>query len=222
MSQTSTSTPKVMPSYSNLWEARIANLCRFPLTQTQRCPAPPTPIVPLTTTVSYSHPHPETTPWRALRLQTTSPSETSNQSTTCPMEKRSNGSMTQQALPQPREKAPTATAITPPIPAHHHHQTPSSPQPNDAASAAGDTRWHSRPGTPRPLQMEEELVFITHNPHWGRSPPASPRRDQPPLRIFPQTTPPRQEDTMFHPLVRTPRHQPKPRNPQYREASKNT
>ena len=222
ISQTSTSTPKVMASYSSLWEARIANLCHLPLAQTQRCPAPPTPAVPSTTTVSYSHPHPETTPWKALCLQTTSPSETSSQSTTCPMEKPSNGSTTQQALPQPREKDLTATATTPPTPAHHHHQTPSNPQLNDAASAVGDTRWHSRPGTPRPLQMEEEPVFIILNPHWDRSPPASPRRDQLPLRIFPQTMPPHQGDTTFHPLVRTPRHQPKPRNPQYREASKNT
>ena len=107
-------------------------------------------------------------------------------------------------------------------PRTHHHQTPSSPQLNDAASAVGDTRWHSRPGTPRPLQMEEEPVFIIHNPHWARSPPAIPRRDQLPLKTFPQTTPPHQEDTTFHPLVRTPRHQPKPRNPQYWEASKNT
>ena len=208
-----------MPSYSNLWEARIANLCHL---QTQRCPAPPTPIVPSTTTVFCSPLHPEMTPWKALCLQITSPSETSSQSTTCPMEKPSNGSTTQQALPQPREKALTATATTPPTPTHHHHQTPSSPQLNDAASAVGDTRWHSRPGTPRPLQMEEELVFITHNPHWARSPPASPRRDQLPLKTFPQMMPPHQEDTTFHPLVRTPCHQPKPRNPRYREASKNT
>ena len=222
MSQTSTSTPKVMPSYSNLWEARIANLCHLPLNQTQRCPALPTTIVPLTTMASCSPPHPEMNLWKALRPQTTSPSETSSQSTTCPMEKPSNGSTTQQALLQPREKALTVTATMPPIPAHHHHQTLSSPQLKDAASAVGDTRWHSRPGTPRPLQMEEKPVFITHNPHWARSPPASPRRDQPPLKTFPQTTPPHQGDTTFHPLVRTPRHQPKPRNPQYREASKNT
>ena len=153
MSQTSTSTPKVMPSYSSLWEAHIANLCRLPLTQMQRCPAPPMPAAPLTTTVSYSPPHPEMTLWRALHLPTTSPSETSSQSTTCPMGKPSNGSTTQQVLPQPREKALIVTATTPPIPAHHHHQTPSSPQLNDAASAVGDTRWYSRPGTPRPLQM---------------------------------------------------------------------
>ena len=211
--------PKVMASYSNLWEARIANLCRL---QTQRCPALPTLIAPSTTTVSCSPLHLETTPWKAPRLQTTSPSETSSQSTTCPMEKPSNGSTTQQALPRPREKALTAMATMPPTPAHHHHQTPSSPQLNDAASAVGDTRWHSRPGTPRPLQMEEEPVFIILNLHWNRSPPASPRRDQLPLKTFPQTTPPHQEDTTFHPLVRTPRHQPKPRNLQYREASKNT
>ena len=211
-----------MPSYSNLWETRIANLCRLPLTQMQGCPAPLMPVVPSTTTVSSSPLHPETILWRALRLQTTSPSETSSQSTTCPMEKPFNGSTTQQVLPQPREKDLTVTATTPPIPAHHHHQTPSNPPLNDAASAAGDTRWHSRPGTPRPLQMEEEPVFIIHNPHWTRSPPASPRRDQPPLKIFPQMTPHHQEDTTFHPLVRTPRHQPKPWNPQYREASKNT
>ena len=128
MSQTSTNIPKVMPSYSNLWEARIANLCHLPLNQTQRCPAPPMPAVPSTTMVSYNHPHLETTPWKALHLQTTSPSKTSSQSTTCPMEKPSNGSMTQQVLLQPREKALTATATTPPIPAHHHHQTPSNPQ----------------------------------------------------------------------------------------------
>ena len=211
-----------MPSYNSLWEAHIANLCHLPLTQTQRCPAPLMPTVPSTTMVSYSHPHPETTLWRALRPQTTSPSEASSQSTTCPMEKFSNGSTTQQALPKPREKALTVTATTQPTRAHHHHQTPSNPQLNNAASAVGDTRWHSRPGTPRPLQMEEEPVFITHNPHWARSLPASPRKDQLPLKIFPQTTPPHQEDTTFHPLVRTPRHQPKPRNPQYREASKNT
>ena len=185
MSQTSTNTPKVMPTYSNLWEACIANLCYLPLTQTQRCPAPPMTTVPSTTTVSCSPLHQETYPW-APHLQTTSPSETSSQSTTCPMEKPSNGSMIQQALPQPREKALTATATTPPIPAHHHHQTPSSLQLKDAASAVGDTRWHSQPGTLHPLQMEEELVFIVHNPHWARSPPASPRRDQPPLRTFPQ------------------------------------
>ena len=171
--------------------------------------------VPSTTTVSSNPPHPEMTLWRALHLPTTSPSETSSQSTTYPMEKPSNGSTTQQALPQPREKALTAMATTPPIPAHHHHQTPSSPQLNNAASAVGDTRWHSRPGIPRPLQMEEEPVFITHNPHWVHSPPASPRRDQPPPKIFPQKTPPHQGDTTFHPLVRSPRHQPKPRNPQY-------
>ena len=216
------STPKVMLSYSSPWEARIANLCHLPLTQTQRCPAPPTPIAPSTTTVSYSHPHPETTPWKALRLQTTSPSETSSQSTTCPIEKPSNGSTTQPALLQPREKALTVMATTLPIPAHHHHQTQSSPQLNDAASAVGDTRWHSRPGTPCPLQMEEESVFIIHNLHWARSPPASPRRDQLPLKTFPQTMPHHQEDTIFYPLVRTPRHQPKPQNPQYWEASKNT
>ena len=221
MSQTSTNTPKVMPSYNNLWEARIFNLCHPHLIQMQRCPAPPTPAAPLTTTVSCSPLYQEMFPW-ALRLQTTSPSETSSQSTTCPMEKPSNGSMTQQGPPQPREKALTATATTPPIPAHHHHQTPSSPPPNNTASAVKDTRWHSRPGTPHPLQMKEEPLFIVHNLHWARSPSASPRRDQPPLRIFPQKTPPHQEDTTFHPLVRTPHHQPKPRNPQYWEASKNT
>ena len=201
-----------MPSYSNLWEARIANRCHLPLTQTQRCPAPPMPAVPSTTMVFCSPLHPETTLWKALHLPTTSPSETSSQLTTCPMEKPSNGSTTQQALPQPREKALTVTATMPPIPAHHHHQTPSSPQPKDAASAVGDTRWHSRPGTPCPLQMEEEPVFIIHNPHWARSPPASPQRDQPPLRTSPPKMPPHQEDTTFHPLVRTPRHQPKPWN----------
>ena len=211
-----------MPSYSSLWEARIANLCHLPLTQTQRCPAPPMPAAPSTTTVSCSPPHLEMTPWKALRLQTTSPSETSSQSTTCPMEKPSNGSTRQQALQQPREKALTAMATMRPIPAHHHHQTPSSLQPNDAASAVADTRWHSRPGTPRPLQMEEEPVFIIHNPHWARSLPASPRRDQPPLKTFPQMTLHHQGDTTIHPLVRTPRHQPKPQIPQYQEASKNT
>ena len=189
MSQTSTSTPKVMPSYSSLWEARIANLCRLSLTQMQRYPAPPMPAAPSTTIVSCSPLHQETYPW-ALHLQTTSPSETLSQLTTCPMEKPSNGSTTQQVLPQPREKALTVTATTLPIPTYHHHQTLSSPQLNDATSAVGDTRWHSRPGTPRPLQMEEEPVFIIHNPHWTRSPPASPQRDQPPLRIFPQTMPP--------------------------------
>ena len=222
MSQTSTSTPKVMPNYSSLWEARIANLCHLPLTQTQRCPAPPMLTAPSTTMVSCSLPHPEMNLWRALRLQITSPSETSSQSTTCPMEKPSNGSTTQQALPQPKEKDLTVMATMPPIPPHHHHQTPSNLQLSDAASAVGDTRWHSRPGTPRPLQVEEEPVFIIHNPHWACSLPASPRRDQPPLKTFPQTTPPHQEDTTFHPLVRSPRHQPKPQNLQYWEASKNT
>ena len=219
MSQTSTNTPKDMPSYSSLWEACIANLFHSHLMQ--RCPAPPMPAAPSTTTVSYSPPHPEMFPW-ALHLQTTSPSETSSQSTTYPMEKPSSGSTTQQALPQPGEKALTATATTPPIPAHHHHQISSSLPPNDATSAVGDTRWHSQPGTPHPLQMEEEPVFIIHNPHWAHSPPASPRRDQPPLKRFPQMTLPHQEDTTFHPLVRTPRHQPKPWNLQYWEASKNT
>ena len=222
MSQTSTSTPKVMPSYSSLWEARTANLCCLPLTQTQRCPTPPMPAAPSTTTVSCSPPHLKTTLWRALHLQTTSPSETSSQSTTCPMEKPSNGSTTQQVLPQPREKALTATATTPPIPVHHHHQTPSNPQLNGAASAVGDTRWHSQPGTPHPLQMEEEPVFIIHNPHWACSPPASPQRDQPPLKTFPQTMLHHQGDTTIHPLVRTPHHQPKPWILQYWEASKNT
>ena len=178
------------------------------------------PAAPLTTTVSYSPPHPEMFPW-ALRLQTTSPSEISSQSTTCPMEKPSNGSTTQQVLLQPREKALIATATMPPIPTHHHHQTLSSPPPNAATSAVGDTRWHSRPGTPRPLQMEEP-VFIVHNLHWAHSPPASPQRDQPPLRIFPQMMLPHQEDTTFHPLVRTLCHQLKLWNPQYWEASKNT
>ena len=180
------------------------------------------PAVSSTTTVSCNPLHPEMTPWKALCLQTTSLSKMSSQSTICPMEKPSNGSTTQQVLPQPREKALTAMATTPPTPAHHHHQTPSNPQPNDTTSAIGDTRWHSRPGTPRPLQMEEELVFIIHNLHWARSPPASPQKDQLPLRISPQKMPPHQEDTTFHPLVRTPRHQPKLQNPQYREASKNT
>ena len=175
--------PKVMPSYSSLWEARIANLCHPHLIQMQRCPAPPMPAAPLTTTVSCSPLHQEMFPW-ALRLQTTSPSKTSSQLTTCPVEKPSNGSITQQALLQPREKALTATATTLPIPAHHHHQIPSSPQLNDATSAVGDTRWHSRPGTPHPLQMEEEPVFITHNPHWACSPPVSPRKDQLPLKTF--------------------------------------
>ena len=220
MSQTSMSTPKVMPSYSDLWEARIFNLCHPHLIQMQRCPAPP--AVPSTTMVSCSPPHPETTLWRALRLPTTSPSETSSQSTTCPMEKPSNGSTTQQALPQPREKALTVTATTPPIPAHHHHQTPSNPPLKDTASAVRDIRWHSRPGTLHPLQMKEEPALIIHNPHWVRSPSASPQRDQPLLRISPQKMPPHQRDTTFHPLMRTPHHQPKLQNPQYWEASKNT
>ena len=150
MSQTSMNTPKVMPSYSSLWGACIANLCHPHLIQMQRCPAPLTPAAPLTTMVFCSSPHQEMFPW-ALRLQTTSPSEMSSQSTTCPMEKPSNGFMTQQVLLQPREKALTATATTPPIPAHHHHQTSSSPLPNDATLAVGDTRWHSQPGTPCPL-----------------------------------------------------------------------
>ena len=173
MLQTSMITPKVMPSYSSLWEARIANLCHPHLIQTQRCLAPPMPAAPLTTTVFYSPPHLEMFPW-ALRLQTTSPSEMLSQLTTCPMEKPSNGSMTQQALPQPREKGLTVTATMLPILIHHHHQTPSSLPPNAAASAVRDTRWHSRPGTPHPLQMEEELIFIVHNPHWACSPPTSP------------------------------------------------
>ena len=130
MSQTSTSTPKVMPSYSDLWEACIFKLCHPHLIQTQRCPAPSMPAVPSTTTVSCSPPHPETTLWRALRLPTTSPSETSSQSTTCPMEKPSNGSTTQQALLQPREKALTATVMIHPnfllpslvSPRLHQHQ----------------------------------------------------------------------------------------------------
>ena len=210
-----------MPSYSSLWEARITNLCHPHLIQTQRCPAPPMLAAPSTTTVFCSPLHQETFPW-ALRLQTTSPSEMSSQSTTCPMEKPSNGFTTQQVLLWPRERALTVMATTPPIPAHHHHQTSSNPLPNAATSAVGDTRWHSQPGTLCPLQMKEELIFIVHNPHWTCSPPASPRRDQPPLRIFPQTTPPHQEGTTFHPLVRTSCHQLKPRNLQYREASKNT
>ena len=220
MSQTSTNTPKVMLSYNSLWEARIANLCHPHLIQMQRCPAPLMPAAPSTTMVSCSPPHPEMFPW-APRLQTTFPSETSSQSTTCPMEKPSNGFTTQKVLLQPRERALTATATTPPIPTHHHHQTSSSQLLNNAASAVGDTRWHSRPGTLHPLQMEEELIFIVHNPDWAHSPPASPRRDQPPLKIFPQMMPPHQEDTTFHPLVRTPHHQPKLRNLQYQEASKN-
>ena len=138
------------------------------------------------------------------------------------MEKPSSGSTTQQVLPQPKEKALTATATTPPIPTHHHHQILSSLLLNATTSAIGDTRWHSQPGTLCPLQMEEKPICIIHNPHWARSPPASPQRDQPPLKIFSQTTPPHQEDTTFHPLVRTPCHQPKLWNPQYREASKNT
>ena len=111
MSQTSMSTPKAMPSYSNLWEACIANLCHLPLTQTQRCPAPPMPAVPLTITVSCSPPHPEATLWRALHLPTTSPSEMLSQLTTCPMEKPSNGCTTQQALLRPREKVSRLTTI---------------------------------------------------------------------------------------------------------------
>ena len=113
MSQTSTNTPKVMPSYSSLWEAHITNLCHPHLIQMQRCPAPLMPAAPSTTTVFCSPPHPEMFLW-ALCLQTTSPSETSSQSTTCPMEKLSSGSMTQQALLQPKEKALTVTATTPP------------------------------------------------------------------------------------------------------------
>ena len=160
MSQASTNTPEVMPSYSNLWEARIANLCHPHLIQTQKCPAPPMPAAPSTTTVSCSPPRAEMFPW-ALCLQTTSPSETSSQSTTCPMEKPSNSSTRQQALPQPREKALTAMATTPPIPTHHHHQTLSSLLPNDITSAVGDTRWHSKTGTPHPLQMEEKLILYS-------------------------------------------------------------
>ena len=114
----------------------------------------------------------------------------------------------------------TAMATTPPIPAHHHHQTLSSPPPNNAASAVEDTRWHSWPETLCPLQMEEP-IFIVYDLHWAHSPAASPQRDLLPLRTFPPTTPPHQEDTTFHPLVRTPRHQPKLWNPQYQEASKN-
>ena len=210
-----------MPSYSDLWEARIFNLCHPHLIQMQRCPAPPMPAAPSTTTVSCSLPHPEMFLW-ALHPQITSSSEKLSQSTTCPMEKPSSGSTTQQVLPQPKEKALTVTATTPPIPTHHHHQTSSSLLLNATTSAVGDTRWHSQPGTLRPLQMEEEPIFIIHNPHWAHSPPASPQRDQPPLKIFPQMTPPHQEDTTFHPLVRTPYHQPKLWNPQYWEASKNT
>ena len=210
-----------MPSYSSLWEACITKLCNPHLIQTQRCPAPLMPAAPSTTTVSCSPLYPAEFPW-ALCLQITSPSKMSSQLTTCPMEKPSNSSMTQQALLQPREKDLTVMATTLPIPAHHHHQTSSSPPLNAATSAVGDTRWHSQPGTPHPLQMEEEPLFIIHNLHWARSPPVSPQRDQPPLRIFPQMMPPHQEDTAFHPLVRTPRHQLKPRNLQYWEASKNT
>ena len=113
--------------------------------------------------------------------------------TTCPMKKPSNGSTTQQVLLQPREKDLTATATTPPILAPHHHQTSSSLPLNNATSAVEDIRWHSWPGTQCTLQMEEELVFIIHNLHWACSPPASPQRDQPPLRIFPQTMLPHQE-----------------------------
>ena len=210
-----------MPSYSSLWKAHITNLCHSHLIQTQRYLAPPMLAPLLISMTSCSPLHPEMSLW-ALCPQTTSPSEESSQSTTCPMEKPFSGSTTQQALPQPREKALTAMATTLPIPTHHHHQTSSSPPPNAATSAVGDTRWHSQPGTPRPLQMEEELIFIVHNLHWAHSPPASPQRDQPPLKIFPQMMPPHQEDTTFHPLVRTPRHQLKLQNPQYREASKNT
>ena len=210
-----------MPSYSSLWEACITNLCHSHLIQMQRCPASPMPAPPSTSMISCSPLYPETSLW-ALCPQTTSPSEESSQSTTCPMEKPFSGFTTQQVLPQLREKALTAMATTPPILAHHHHQTSSSLPPNAAASAVGETRWHSRPETSCPLQMEEELIFIVHNPHWVHSPPASPQRDQPPLKIFPQTMPPHQEDTKFHPLVRTPCHQLKPQNLQYWEASKNT
>ena len=177
---------------------------------------------PLSTCMTSCSPlHPKMSSWK-LCPQTTSPSKESSQSTTCPMEKLSNGSMTQQALPQPREKTFTATATMPPIPAHHHHQTLSSLLLNATASAVGDTKWHSRPGTPCPLQIEEEPVFIIHNLHWARSPPASPQRDLPPLKTFPLTMPPHQEDTTFHPLVRTSHHQPKLWNLQYWEASINT
>ena len=220
MSQTSMSTPKVMPSYSNLWEACITNLCHPHLIQMQRYPAPPTPA-PLSTSMTSCSPlHPEMFPW-AHCLQTTSPSKKSSQLTTCPMEKPSNGSMTQQALLQPREKALTATATMLPIPAHHHHQTLSSPLPNNATSAVRDIRWHSQPGTPHPLQIEEP-VFIVHDLHWTCSLLASPWRDPPPLKTFPPTMPPHQKDTTFHPLVRTPHHQLKLQNLQYWEASKNT
>ena len=177
------------------------------------------PAAPSVTMTSYSPLHPKMSSWTP-HPQITSPSEESSQLTICPIEKPSNGSTTQQALPQPREKDLTVTATTPLIPTLHHHQTSSSLPPNDATSAVGDTRWHSWPGTPRPLQMEEP-VFIIHDLHWARSPSASPQRDLPLLRIFPSMTPPHQEDTMFHPLVRTLHHQLKPWNPQYREASKN-
>ena len=220
MSQTSTNIPKVMPSYSSLWEACITNLCHPHLIQMQRCPAPPMPAPLSTSTTSCSPLHPKMSLW-TLCPQTTLPSKESSQLTTCSMEKASNGSTTQQALLQPREKDLTAMATMQPISAHHHHQTSSSPPLNDAALAVGDTRWHSRPGTLHPLQKEEP-IFIILNPHWARSLPASPQRDLPLLRIFPPMTPPHQEDTTFHPLVRTPHHQLKLQNPQYWEASKNT
>ena len=177
--------------------------------------------VPLSTSMTSCSPlYPKTSSWTPCH-QTTSPSEESSQSTICHMEKPLTGSKKHQVLPQPKEKDLTAMATTPPIPAHHHHQTLSSLLLNDAASAVGDTRWHSQPGTSCPLQKEEP-IFIILNPHWTRSLPASPQWDLPPLKTFPPTMLLHQEDTTFHPLVRTPHHQPKLQNPQYQEASKNT
>ena len=150
MSQTSTNSPKVMPSYSSLWEAHITNLCHPHLIQMQRCLAPPMPV-PLSTTMTSCSPlYPKTSSW-TLCPQTTSPSEESNQLTICPGEKPSTGSTKHQALLQPKEKDLTAAATMPPILALHHHQTLSSPLPNDVASAVGDIRWHSQPGTLHPL-----------------------------------------------------------------------
>ena len=219
MSQTSMNSPKVMPSYSNLWKACIINLCHPHLIQMQRCPAPPMPAPLSVTTTSCSPLHPKTSSWTP-HPQTTSPSEESNQVTICHIEKPLTSSTKHQALLQPREEDLTVAATTPPTPALHHHQTSSCLLPNIAASAVGDTRWHSRPGTPCPLQMEEPILIV-HNLHWACSLPASPQRDLPLLRIFPLMMPPHQGDTINHPLVRTPCHQLKPQNPSYWEASKN-
>ena len=197
-----------MPSHSSLWEACITNLCHPYLIQMQRCPAPPMPAPLSTTTTSCSPLHPKTSSWTP-HPQITSPSEELSQLTICPWKKPSTGSTKHQVLPQPREKDLTVTATMLSIPTLYHHQTLSSLLPNDAASAVGDIRWHFQPGTPHPLQMEEP-IFIVHNPHWAHSLPASPWRILPLLRIFPPTMLPHQEDTTYHPLMRTPYHQPKP------------